>query len=387
MSHARTSNAASKRKKLLFVCSEDWYFLSHRMALARAAQVRGWEIVVACRKNQAAEILQAEGFKVIDLNIARGGLSPVSSLKTVAHLIAIFRREKPDVIVNVAIQCVILSTLAGLLGGARRIVNMVTGLGFIFVSSGRKAKIIRSIVCWVLRFYARFKSVQVIVQNADDEELMARLGFRRANLSLIRGSGVDMQTYFPTSSVKDANAAEQPKTAIFVARMLWSKGLGELVAAIRLLAEKGVHYRFLLVGDVDLANPDSATVDDLEGWQKEGLVEWLGKRGDIPTLLQGADLAVLPSWREGLPKSLIEAAACRLAMVATDVPGCREIVRHNDTGLLVKLGDADALADAIERLMENNEFRKSCANNAYSLVEKELCDAVVVQKTLKVIEG
>ncbi|WP_073957382.1 glycosyltransferase family 4 protein [Thalassospira sp. TSL5-1] len=387
MSNSRTSNAASKRKKLLFVCSEDWYFVSHRMALARAAQVRGWEIVVACRKNQAAEMLQTEGFKIIDLNIARGGLSPVASLKTVCHLISIFRREKPDVIVNVAIQCVILSTLAGLLSGARRIVNMVTGLGFIFVSNGRKAKIIRSIVRGVLRFYARFKSVQVIVQNGDDEELMASLGFRRANLSLIRGSGVDMQKYFPAGEVESREVAKQSKTAIFVARMLWSKGLGELIAAIRLLAEKGVHYRFLLVGDVDLANPDSATVNDLETWQKEGLVEWLGKRSDIPALLQGADLAVLPSWREGLPKSLIEAAACRLAMVATDVPGCREIVRHNDTGLLVKLGDAQALADAIERLMENNEFRNNCANNAYALVEKELCDAVVVQKTLKVIEG
>ncbi|AUG55621.1 glycosyltransferase family 4 protein [Thalassospira marina] len=387
MSNSRTPNAASKRKKLLFVCSEDWYFVSHRMALARAAQVRGWEIVVACRKNQAAELLLAEGFRVIDLNISRGGLSPVSSLKTVSHLISIFRREKPDVIVNVAIQCVILSTLAGLLVGARRIVNMVTGLGFVFVSNGRKAKIIRAIVCRVLRFYACFKSVQVIVQNQDDEELMAFLGFRSQNLSLIRGSGVDMQKYFPVDKLTEQEAQGQPKTAIFVARMLWSKGLGELVAAIRLMAEKGVHYRFLLVGDVDLANPDSATVDDLETWQKEGLVEWLGKRSDIPTLLQQADLAVLPSWREGLPKSLIEAAACRLAMIATDVPGCREIVRHNDTGLLVKLGDAQALADAIERLMENNDFRNNLAANAYFLVKNELCDAVVVQKTLQVIEG
>lgn len=387
MSHSRIPNDALKRKKLLFVCSEDWYFLSHRMALARAAQVRGWEIVVACRKNQAAELLLAEGFMVIDLHIARGGLSPVSSLKTVAHLVSIFRREKPDVIVNVAIQCVILSTLAGLLVGARRIVNMVTGLGFVFVSHGRKAKIVRSVVCRILRFYARFKSVRVIVQNGDDAELMASLGFRRANLSLIRGSGVDMQKYFPVDKAKKQETADQPKTAIFVARMLWSKGLGELVAAIRLLAEKGVYYRFLLVGDVDLANPDSATVDDLKAWQKEGLVEWLGKRSDIPALLQQADLAVLPSWREGLPKSLIEAAACRLAMVATDVPGCREIVRDKDTGLLVKLGDAQVLADAIERLMENDAFREKCANNAYALVEKELCDAVVVQKTLQVIEG
>jgi glycosyltransferase involved in cell wall biosynthesis len=201
---------------------------------------------------------------------------------------------------------------------------------------------------------------------------------------LIRGSGVDLQKYAPVSAARDG---DHPKTAIFVARMLWSKGLGELIAATRLLQQKGHHYRIWLVGDVDLANPDSANATDLEQWQKDGLVQWLGRRSDIPALLTQSDLAILPSWREGLPKSLLEAAACGLAMVATDVPGCREIVKHGQTGLLVPLGGEQALADAIETLMEDDALRRQLGHNARKMVEEDLCDTVVVQKTLAVIEG
>ncbi|OSQ37507.1 hypothetical protein TMES_14870 [Thalassospira mesophila] len=369
---------------MLFVCSEDWYFVSHRMALARAAQVRGWEIIVACRANEAAIGLREEGFRVIDLNIARGGLNPVKSLATVFSLWRLMRQEKPDIVVNVAIQCVILSALAGLLAGVSRSVNMVTGLGFVFVSNGRKARIVRAIISAVLRVYALFPSIKVIVQNHDDYELMRQLGFSKSGLSLIKGSGVDLQKYLPVSDMREG---DNPKTAIFVARMLWSKGLGELIGAARLLQQKGRHYRIWLVGDVDLANPDSANVSDLEQWQNDGLVEWLGRRSDIPALLTQSDLAILPSWREGLPKSLLEAAACGLAMVATDVPGCREIVKHEETGLLVPMGDKPALADAIETLMEDDASRRRFGQQARKMVEDELCDAIVVEKTLAVIEA
>jgi UDP-N-acetylglucosamine:LPS N-acetylglucosamine transferase len=166
-----------KRKKLLFVCSEDWYFVSHRLALARAAQMRGWEIVIACRANEAAIDLREEGFRVIDLKIARGGLSPVSSLATISALWKIMRREKPDVVVNIAIQCVILSVLAGLLAGVSHSVNMVTGLGFVFVSNGRKARLVRAVISFILRIYAFFPSVGVIVQNRDDHALISEFGF------------------------------------------------------------------------------------------------------------------------------------------------------------------------------------------------------------------
>lgn len=374
------AEANSKRRKLLIVCAEDWSFVSHRIGLGRAALVRGDEVVVACNVGAATEGLRKEGFRVVDVPIARGGLSPTKSLKAVKALGCLIRRENPDVIVNVAIQCVVLSAFAGLLVGAKRSVNMVTGLGFLFVSGGAKVKLVRGIVSLILRFYARCPSFNVIVQNQDDHALMTKLGFKERRLALIRGSGVDISAYSPKEK-----AVSEPKSAIFVARMLWSKGLAELIEAARLLKSRGRTYRILLVGDADPANPDSASEADLRIWQDEGLVEWLGKRSDVAKLLSDADLAVLPSWREGLPKALLEAAASGLAMVATDVPGCREIVIPNENGLLVPLRDGAALADAIETLMEDDAKRATFGKAARSLVERELCDSVIIAKTLDVI--
>ncbi|WP_417827665.1 glycosyltransferase family 4 protein [Thalassospira sp.] len=380
--HAKqqTGQLRSRRRKTLFVCAEDWSFVSHRIGLGRAALVRGDDVVVACNTGAKAEALRKEGFRVVKLPIARGGLSPIKSLKTIKALMCLIRRENPDIVVNVAIQCVVLSSIAGLLVGAQRSVNMITGLGFLFVSEGPKVKLVRQIVLLVLRFFAFCPSIRVIVQNVDDQSLITRLGFNEKRIALIRGSGVDISTFSPADKVSREN-----RIAIFVARMLWSKGLGELVEAARILKSRGYSYRFVLVGDVDRANPDSASERDLRGWQEEGLVEWLGKRSDVAALLRNADLAVLPSWREGLPKSLLEAAASGLALVATDVPGCREIVHDGENGLLVPLRDPNALASAIEELMEDDLRRQSFGRAARQLVERELCDQVVIARTLDFI--
>ncbi|MDP2696933.1 glycosyltransferase [Thalassospira sp.] len=371
-----------RRSKMLFVCGEDWSFVSHRIGLGRAALVQGWDVVIACRTGEAAEKLRDEGFRVIDASIVRGGLSPISSLNTIKSLACLIRREQPDVVVNVSIQCVVLSAMAGLIVGAKRSVNMITGLGFMFVSGGVRARIVRSIVSLLLRFYALFPSVTVIVQNADDRDVMAGLGFPTQRLHLIRGSGVDLLAYDPG---QDQKPSDDLKTVIFVARMLWSKGLAELVEAARLLKSKGRNYRFWLVGDADPANPDSADDGQLRAWQQEGLIEWLGRRRDVADLLRQSDLAVLPSWREGLPKSLLEAAAAGLAMVATDVPGCREIVLPGKTGLLVPLKDAQSLAEAIDTLLCNDILRAGMGWQARKLVEDELCDAVIIARTMEVI--
>lgn len=378
-------NTSPKRRKTLIVCAEDWSFVSHRIGLGRAALVRGDDVVVACNVGAAAEELRKEGFRVVNIPLARGGLSPFKSLKTIKALACLIRRENPDVVINVAIQCVVLSSFAGLLVGAKRTVNMVTGLGFLFVSNGAKARIVRQIVSLLLRFYALCPSIRVIVQNADDYALMTKLGFKEKRLALIRGSGIDISAFSPANKAGEEEV--QPKTAIFVARMLWSKGLGELIEAARILKSRDRNYRIVLVGDMDPANPDSASESDLRAWQSEGLVEWLGKRTDVAALLREADLAVLPSWREGLPKALLEAAASGLAMVATDVPGCREIVHHGENGLLVPLRDSAALADTIEELMEDDARRKSYGAAARALVERELCDSVIISQTLAFVTG
>jgi O-antigen ligase len=229
------------RGKLLFVCTEDWYFLSHRIGLARAALVQGYEVVVACRANQAAETLRAEGLRVIDLPMARGGLNPLRVLATMAKLACLIRREKPDVVINIALQCVILSAFAGLIVGARRSVNLITGLGFVFVSDGIKAKVARTVISSLFRFYALCPSMTLIVQNADDQALMSKFGFKSPRLAVIRGSGVDVSAFAPTDGA--SSKGTQPKTAIFVARMLWSKGLAELIEAVKLIRARGWDYK------------------------------------------------------------------------------------------------------------------------------------------------
>ncbi|BDW95415.1 hypothetical protein MACH10_11000 [Thalassospira tepidiphila] len=374
-----------KRRKTMIVCAEEWSFISHRIGLGRAALVRGDDVVVACNAGPATDDLCKEGFRVVHIPIARGGLSPIKSLKTIKALACLIRRENPDVIVNVAIQCVVLSSIAGVLVGAKRSVNMVTGLGFLFLSDGIKTKIVRQIVSFLLRLYAWCPSIRVIVQNVDDQALMVKLGFKEKRLALIRGSGVDISIFWPKDGI--AKNKTEPKTAIFVARMLRSKGLDELIEAARILKSRDRNYRVLLVGAADPANPDSVSEEDVGVWQSEGLVEWLGKRSDIAALLRDADLAVLPSWREGLPKSLLEAAASGLAMVATDVPGCREIVRHGENGILVPLRDSTALADAIEELMEDDTRRKAYGKAARELVERDLCDSVIITQTLAFVTG
>lgn len=374
-----------RRRKIIIVCAEEWSFISHRIGLGRAGLVRGDDVIVACNVGSAKERLSKEGFRVINIPIARGGLSPIKSLNTIRALACLIRRENPDVVVNVAIQCVVLSSFAGLMVGAKRTVNMVTGLGFLFVSDGAKAKIVRHIVSLLLRLYTFCPSIRMIVQNADDHALMKALGFTEKRLMLIRGSGVDISTFRPTD--KAMREDSEPRTAIFVARMLWSKGLGELIEAARILKSRDRNYRILLVGDTDPANPDSADEKDLLEWQSQGLIEWMGKRSDVAELLRDADLAVLPSWREGLPKSLLEAAASGLAMVATDVPGCREIVRHGENGLLVPLRDGTQLANAIEELMEDDTRRRAYGQAARMLVERELCDSVIIAKTLAFVTG
>ncbi|WP_339782106.1 glycosyltransferase family 4 protein [uncultured Thalassospira sp.] len=406
MTRSSADTAPKKRKKLLFVCSEDWYFVSHRLALARAAQVRGWEIVIACRANAAAEGLREEGFRVIDLKIARGGLSPVSSLGTIINLVSIIRREKPVIVFNIAIQCVVLASIATTLAGFIKTVNLVTGLGSTFVATGQKSRLVRKAIGAILWIMSKRRSVHVIVQNRDDAELIQDYGFVLSRLTVILGSGVDTAIFFPRQSAstgadvnavtvtnkvlathRDTEGCPHRLTAIFVARMLWAKGVGDVVAAAKMLREKGRNYRFLLVGSADAFNADKVDSSQLQKWHDEGVVEWLGRRSDIVELFQQSDVALLPSYyREGVPKALLEAASCGLPLIACDVPGSREIVRDGDTGFLIPARDQKALAQAIETLMEDVHLRKEMGNNARQMIVEDLSDQKIVAKTMAVIE-
>jgi len=233
------------------------------------------------------------------------------------------------------------------------VVAALAGLGHAFASERSSARMLRPALLAAYRTALKHRNVRMIVQNPEDQHLVIEQGLvRPTGLRVIRGSGVDTQAFRPRN--------EPDGTTIFVlvARMLWDKGVGEFVEAARWLRQRDVSARFVLVGEADPENPAAITREQLLRWHREGHIEWWGHRSDMPEVLAGAHVACLPSYREGLPKTLLEAAACGLPLIATDVPGCREIAVHEETALLVPPRDSVALAEAMLRLVSDAELRR-----------------------------
>jgi len=369
------------RKKALIVVSEDWYFMSHRVPLARHLQDNGFEVHVACRFHQHESAIRALGCTPIALRLERDRISPAMVIKTVRLLARLYKKEQPDILIHCTLLLSFLGCLAAQFSRMRSpTLNLITGLGYSFLATGLKAKGIRTVIKTAFRFFATQKSHNIVVQNRDDYALFAKLGYTpNQTLHLIRGSGVDDTHFYP---------APTPPSGLrvaFVARMLWAKGLQELIEAARLLKEKGQLPEIQLIGEPDPANPQSATAEDLKQWEEGGLVTVLGRRSDIAALYRKSHIAVLPSWREGLPKSLLEAAACGLPLITTDVPGCRELVEHTHNGLLVPAHDPTALAEAIATLAASPAERQRMGQNGRRLIEDSLNERAIAQQTVDVI--
>ena len=367
--------------RVLFIVTEDWYFLSHRLSLARTCRAAGAEVSVVCGVENGRPVIEREGMDVVSCPaLARRGMSPTNMLRACRHLLAILRRTPHDVVVNVSIAVVLMGTLVALMRGSPKIVNILTGLGFMFVSRSIAARISRLPVLASLFIFSRFSRVHMVVQNRTDFEMMRQLGFKpETSLHLIRGSGVDTTKFHP------AEKRSEERLVTFVGRMLESKGVLDLIEAARLLQARKRRYRIVLVGAPDPKNPQSISEDVLEKAEAEGLLEYWGWQADILSVLQRSAITVLPSWREGLPKTLLEAAACGVPLIATDVPGCTEIVRHEDTGLLVPLRNPRELAEAIDVLMSSEEKMTRFGRNARFLVEKNMEQDVVNRKMCSII--
>jgi glycosyltransferase involved in cell wall biosynthesis len=361
--------------RLLFFITEDWYFRSHRLALARAARDAGFEVHLATRVSQHGDEIRAEGFHLHPLRLARGGIGPLAELRSLVELWRLLRRLRPDLLHNVALKPVLYGSLAGRLAGVPAIVNAVTGMGFLFSSDQALARRLRPALWLGLRLLLRRRGVHVIVQNRDDQALIGRLT-RAERIHLIRGSGVDIEHYQPLPEPAGA------PTVALVARMLEDKGIRELVDAGALLRQRDRAVRVLLAGPLDPENRAGLAGELVRGWQQAGLVEWLGPVADVRTVWAQAHLAVLPSYREGLPKSLLEAAACGRAMIAADVPGCREIVIAGRTGRLVPARSVEPLADAIAELLDDAATRQRMARAARALAVEELSQEAVNRDTL-----
>jgi glycosyltransferase involved in cell wall biosynthesis len=374
--------ASGGRPKLLFVVTEDWYFCSHRLPLARAARDDGFEVLVATRVDRHGDRIRDEGLRLIPLRLRRRRSNPWNELASIAELVGVYRSEKPDIVHHVAMKPVIYGTLAALVARVPRIVNALAGFGYIFTSSHLRARLLRPLVRGALRRLLNAGRGRTIVQNPDDARTLGTLGIPDERIVIIPGSGVDTTLFHPETE------PEGPVVACMVARMLWDKGVGELATAARQLKSRLPTLRVWLVGPPDPENPASIPEATLDSWAEEGILEWLGQRDDVAELWRSAHIGVLPSYREGLPKSLLEAAASGRPLVATDVPGCREVAVEGETGLLVPARDPAALAGAIERLAGDGELRRRLGAAARERVvdrfsqERIAADTVALYRSL-----
>lgn len=364
------------RRKILFLQTEDSTFYSHRLPMARAALAAGCEVVVAVRVVAHRERLEKEGFRVIALPWRRNGVNPFAEMRTLAAIIRLYAEERPDLVHQVTLKPILYGSIAAALCGVPAAVNALTGLGYVFISEGRVARFLRPLVGAAMRLaFSRPGSV-VLFQNEDDRSLFLSRGLApRDRTALIRGSGVDTVRFAPSPE-----PAGNP-LVVLPARMLWDKGVGEFVSAARLLAAEGVRARFALIGEQDDENPAAVSPSLLAEWKASGPVEWWGLRDDMPEIYAQSHIVCLPSYREGLPKALMEAAACGRPVAGTDVPGVREVVRHEETGLLVPARDAEALAAALRRLLRDKPLRERLGARGRRMAVEEFSQEKIAGQT------
>jgi glycosyltransferase involved in cell wall biosynthesis len=377
-----TNGAGMGNKTLVFLLTEDWFFASHFLKRALAAKAAGWRVILVARSGEATSPIRAAGIEVIPVNFNRRRTNPIPEILFTLELARLFRRVKPDLVHHIALKPILIGGFAARIAGVPAIVNAPVGLGFVFSSEKLLAKILRPVVGLLLRLTLSPRNARVIFENPDDlEELAWRGMIRRDAAIIIRGAGVNINEFAP------APEPLQPVRVILIARMIREKGIGDFVEAARILRDRKVSAQFLLAGAPDPGNPDTVNEAELRGWEAEGLVYWLGPRKDVAALLRGAHIACQPStYREGLPKSALEAMAAGKPLVATDIPGCREAVVHEETGFLVPPREPIALADALQKLIESPELRIRMGTAGRRRAERYFADEIICRETLLVYE-
>jgi glycosyltransferase involved in cell wall biosynthesis len=356
--------------KIVFFITEDWAFLSHRLPLARAARDAGWTVVIATHVTTKADVILAEGFELEPIPLDRGGANPWRELKALIALIRVVLRHKPDILHCVAVKPVIYGNLAALLTRQKATVSALAGMGYAYTGGSPKVRLLRSVLSTALRLLLNRPRHHLIVQNEDDEALALSVGMAsRETITLIPGSGVDLEA-LPALPPPD----NEPPIFALVARMLADKGVREAVEAMT--SVPGILW---LVGAPDPHNPSSIDERELRAWEQSGKVKWLGHRNDVAEVWRQADVAVLPSYREGTPKALLEAAACARPIVTTDVTGCRQVIENGVEGYIVPARSPYGLADAMRQLAEDKELRHRMGAAARTRAEERFGQERVVE--------
>lgn len=377
------NSQAATRDKILLVANTAWYLYNFRLPLARFLRDQGREVVFVSPHDAYVDRLTAEQFRWVNLDINRRSMNPLKEVIALWRFIQIYWQEHPRICHHFTIKCVLYGTLAAKLTGVKAVVNAITGLGHAFIGSGRLSRAIRPALRFVYARILKARRVQVIFQNKDDYSEFQQLGMVCPDkCTIIRGSGVNLQRFQP----RPGSLCGQPvKTVLLASRLIREKGVEDYLAAARLLRSQGLQARFCLAGTPDPGNPSSIEPQVLDQWCQEGAIDYLGHIDNIEEVLHLADLVVLPSYREGTPKILLEAAAMGKPMVATDVPGCREIVHDQVNGLLVPVKDAEALARAMAKILSDDSLARSFGEKSRHIAH-EFSEAKVIGATAEVYQ-
>lgn len=369
--------------KIIFFANTEWYLFNFRLALAKHLREHGADVVMLSPSGPYGKRLEAEGFRWIAVPMTRRSLNPLREAWFLWQLIRIYQRERPDIAHHFTIKCVVYGGLAARLVGVPGIVGAVAGMGFVFASQKALARILRPLVRVLMRIAVGGKNCRIILQNPDDRDALISSAIASPNhTKLIPGSGVNTTRFAPSFLDKESI---RTRKVLLAARLLWDKGIAEYVAAARQLNRDGLKAEFLLAGEPDAGNPNSVQAEQVDAWSQERIITPLGHVDEMADLLSEIDVMVLPSfYREGVPRSLIEAAAAGLPIITTDTPGCREVVDDGVNGFLVPVGDNNALVDALRRVLEDPALaaRMGAAGRVKALAEFD--ERLVFDRTVDV---
>jgi len=345
--------------------------------MALSAIEKGYKVTLLTNVTNHQNVIESSGIKVVNWNLNRSGLNIISEMKSIYSILSLIKKINPDIVHAVALKPIIYSSLISSMTDTKLRVLALGGLGYIFSSSKFLAYLLRPLIIIILRVLFKNPKIRLILQNKDDKNILLKHKIiKSTKVVMIRGAGVNTNEYCPSKSV------HKSPVIILPARMLWDKGVSEFVDCAKKFKENGSNARFCLVGSPDPHNPQSVPIKQLQDWVEEGFVEWWGQQENMPNVYSKATIVCLPSYREGLPKSLLEAASCALPIVAFDVPGCREIVKDEFNGFLVPFKDIDAMHSSILRLIEDAKLSYIMGINGRELVQKEFSQDIIGEQTL-----
>jgi glycosyltransferase involved in cell wall biosynthesis len=371
------------KKKVLLFANTDWYLYNFREKLATRLKGEGWDVFLVSPSGKYVEKLLEKGFKWIPFDFSTRSFNPLRELLVVLRLRKLYSKERPTIAHHFTIKCVIYGTIAARVVGGIKVVNAVTGLGHIFIGEGIMAGLLRPLVQVLYRFVLSKKNGRVIFENSENRDMFVRNNLAPIFLThVIRGAGVDCERFRPI--VSNSSAAKEVIRVLFASRMLKEKGVYELLKAARIIKKKGLQVEFVFAGDTYPGNPSSLTFKEIEKIKEEGMVTYLGHVDDLLPVISDCDIVILPSYAEGTPSIILEAAAMEKPVVVTDIAGCRGLVQNEVNGLLIPIRDAEALAGAIEVLVKDSELRHKMGKAGRDIVLKEFEENIVLKKTLDV---